>query len=142
MKKITPTKENIEYSQFVDEIHQFYLKIHPTLITYKGKNLNGFQPVSYKDNFNIIKKYKEFLEEMERFRNNELSDRQIYSKKCLIFMMTSAIESFKHFWLQFPLAPYSNSEILNFNGFLDFTFRNHEDMQDYLHLLDDLAKIL
>jgi len=142
LKKITPTKENIEYSQFVDEIHQFYLKIHPTLITYKGKNLNGFQPVSYKDNFNIIKKYKEFLEEMERFRNDELSDRQKYSKKCLIFMMTSAIESFKHFWLQFPLAPYSISEILNFNGFLDFTFRNHEDLQNYLHLLDNLAKML
>ena len=139
---MTTTNENIEYSQYVDKFYQFYVKIYPALLTYKGKNLKGFQPVSYEENLEIIEKYKEFLHEIGQFRNDDLSDRQKNSKQCIIFKITLAIDSFKHFWFQFLLAPYTSSEIINFNAFLDFKFQIHEDLQDYLNLLDDLTKIL
>jgi len=139
---MTTANDNIEYSQYVDEFYQFHVKIYPALLTYAGENLKGFQPVSYEENLEIIEKYKEFLKKIVRFKNDELSDRQENSKKCLIFMMTSAIDNFKYFWLQFPLAPYTSSPILNFNGLLDFEFQNHKNLQDYLNLLDALVKLL
>ncbi len=135
-------KQNEEYSAFVQEMFNFYSEIYPVLSMIKGLNLKKIQPISYEDNLVVINRFKQYLQKLNTFKDEQLSESQKNSKRLILFLLNSKIDSFNHFWIQFPLSPYSGSEILNFNSFSEFQFRNENDLDDYLNLLDDLGKKL
>ncbi|MCP5049549.1 MAG: DUF885 domain-containing protein [bacterium] len=132
----TPSKGSLMVKDALDRYWNYITENDVFQRVKAGLKVEQLPGSSFEASSARTKQIREILDKLRTININDISYDESLSLHILDWVLSNEVEAHRYFWFQCPIAIYS-SPIPNTNRFYStFEFKEKEDLDRYLHLLD------